>query len=640
MAEKLLERKPRKVAPRKNPAEETKKVVLVGTYKGKQLELWPGYYNYPIGEDEFSAAKAKSAKKGGVQSANFSTSQPFSLSAFQRVNELWLFQGAKAGRFYSAEFVGIFTREELKERFGYPATGKAHGERYALYKTSKTEIYNPASGLAEAVIVRTADFAKRSPKIAREIKAYLESPERSDPVAAKLVPRILTEVPRETLRVCEAAVQMTFWPMLINPAKSDFPALSASRPVAIDLFAGCGGLSLGFEQAGFDIVAAVEIDPIHAAVHEYNFPRCKTICADVKNISGKDICSLAHIGNRDVDIVFGGAPCQGFSMIGKRALDDPRNQLIGHYLRIVSDIRPKYCVLENVKGLTVGKHAQFLAELIEELKKIRYKVLLPYRVLNAADYGVPQNRERLFLIAAREDQRLPEYPQPQKEHVTIADAISDIPDADMYEGLLSDDSVHVKWATKRAYARQLRGLCEDETNYGYERRFDKDRLTASCRTIHGAISKDRFLSAPQGETEPHSRFFKLSWDGQSNTLRAGTDSARGGFTSPRPIHPTLPRVITVREAARIHSYPDWFRFNKTKWHGFREIGNSVPPRLARAVGSMILKALGLRPSKPKIVLETGNESLLEFDMRSAAEYFGVPRNVIAQRKRKNDGEKN
>jgi DNA (cytosine-5)-methyltransferase 1 len=592
------------------------RIVLVGTYKGDQLTDWRGWYNYPI-SDEDKITDAEAAK----------------------ITELWLFKGTKAERRYKAEFVGVKTRDELIRDYGYPAKGKAHGEKYLLFKAAY--MYRHKADVpeeAQRVIVRTKDFA-RSPKIRKQLKAYLESPDRNDPDLAKCLPEIITKLRPDQLRVCEAAVQMSFLPMLINPAKCNFPVFNGGRPIAVDLFAGCGGLSLGFEQAGFDIVAAVEIDPIHAAVHEYNFPRCKTICADIKNISGKDICRLAHIENREVDIVFGGAPCQGFSMIGKRALDDPRNQLIGHYLRVVSDIRPKYCVLENVKGLTVGKHAQFLSELIDELKKIHYKVLLPYRVLNAADYGVPQNRERLFLIAAREDQKLPVYPQPQKERVTIGDAISDIPDADMYEDLLSDDSVPVKWETKREYAKQLRGLCQDETNYGYERRFDKDRLTASWRTIHGAISKDRFLAAPQGETEPHSRFFKLSWDGQSNTLRAGTDSARGGFTSPRPIHPTLPRVITVREAARIHSYPDWFRFNKTKWHGFREIGNSVPPRLARAVGSMILTALGLKPSKPKITLETGDESLLEFDMRSAAEYFGVPRTVIAQRKRKNDGEK-
>lgn len=409
---------------------------------------------------------------------------------------------------------------------------------------------------------------------------------------------------------------------------------TAGRPVAVDLFAGCGGLSLGFEQAGFDVAAAVEIDPVHAAVHEYNFPYGTTICADIRDLSGDDIRRRAKLGDRDVDVVVGGAPCQGFSLIGKRALDDPRNQLIRHYLRIVRDIRPKYCVLENVKGLTVGKHKGFLSELVDELGKAGYDVLLPYRVLNAADYGVPQNRERLFLVAARKGQRRPVYPAPSGVRVTVREAISDLPDAEGFDELLCEEAVSAKWDTTERYARQLRGLDDDASDYGYRRRFDRDRLTASLRTNHGEISRERFLAAPQGGTEPHSRFFKLAWGGRSNTLRAGTDSARGGFTSPRPIHPELPRVITVREAARIHSYPDWFRFNKTKWHGFREIGNSVPPRLARAVGASIIAALGAEPRRPTATLETGGEELLGFDMRNAADHFGVPRNVIAQRTRK------
>ena len=114
-------------------------------------------------------------------------------------------------------------------------------------------------------------------------------------------------------------------------------------------------------------------------------------------------------------------------------------------------------------------------------------------VLNAADYGVPQNRERLFLIAAREDQKLPIYPKPNGTRTTIQDAISDIPDADQYECLLSDDSVAVKWKTEKTYAKQLRGQSLDDTNFGYERAFDADRLTSSMRTIHGAISRERFF---------------------------------------------------------------------------------------------------------------------------------------------------
>ncbi|TVR67209.1 MAG: DNA cytosine methyltransferase, partial [Candidatus Competibacteraceae bacterium] len=137
------------------------------------------------------------------------------------------------------------------------------------------------------------------------------------------------------------------------------------------------------------------------------------------------------------------------------------------------------------------------------------------------------------------------------------------------------------------------------------------------------------------KVEPVSRFLKLPPHGLCNTLRAGTDSARGAFTSPRPIHYRFPRVITVREAARLHSYPDWFRFHATKWHGFREIGNSVPPLLGRAVAGEILKTLGRSVEKPEqpLLLGQGNEGLLTFGMSEAAAYFGVPADTIAQRTR-------
>lgn len=188
---------------------------------------------------------------------------------------------------------------------------------------------------------------------------------------------------------------------------------TGTRPIGIDLFAGAGGLSLGFEQAGFDIEASVEIDPIHCATHEFNFPNSKAICASVVDMTGAEIrrrAGLADLGSADIDVVFGGAPCQGFSMMGKRALDDQRNQLVFHYVRLVGELRPKYCVFENVKGLTLGKQVQFLDELIVALGVAGYKVLLPYRVLNASDFGVPQDRRRLFLIGAREDQAMPSYP--------------------------------------------------------------------------------------------------------------------------------------------------------------------------------------------------------------------------------------
>lgn len=411
--------------------------------------------------------------------------------------------------------------------------------------------------------------------------------------------------------------------------------MALDRPIGIDLFAGAGGLSLGFEQAGFTIAGAVEIDLVYCAIHEYNFPNTKMICSSVVDVTGEQIRRLIGLEDQDIAVVFGGAPCQGFSMIGKRAIDDPRNQLVFHFVRLVMELSPKYCVFENVKGLTVGMHKQFLGEVIEALEQSGYKVLKEYEVLNAAKFGVPQDRKRLFLIAARQDQILPVYPEPTGS-VTVSEAISDLPNADNFRELETGDSVQISFATKAEYAQRLRGIIVDPKDFSYPRIFDPNLLTSSLRTVHSMQSQQRFLQTLPGETEKISRFRKLPLDGVCNTLRAGTDSARGAFTSPRPIHPVFPRVITVREAARLHSYPDWFRFHATKWHGFRQIGNSVPPLLGRAIASEIMKVLKISPQRPRQLVKLGDEGLLLMTMKDAAQYFNVPNNVIAQRLRKSN----
>ncbi len=404
------------------------------------------------------------------------------------------------------------------------------------------------------------------------------------------------------------------------------------RPIGIDLFAGAGGLSLGFEQAGFDVAAAVEIDPIHCATHKFNFPSCVTICSSVIDIDGFAIRRKAGLGKKDIDVVFGGAPCQGFSLMGKRALDDPRNELVHHFVRLVLELNPRYFVFENVKGLTIGQHKQFLYEIIEAFQDGGYRVMSNYSVLNAADYGVPQDRRRLFLFGARKGESLPSYPK-SRGAVTVWDAIGDLPEAENFPELFKKDWVRAEFDTPSAYARKLRRLDNKSSHYGYDRDFDRDVLTSSLRTEHSALSRQRFADTPHGETEPVSRFFKLDPKGVSNTLRAGTNSDRGAFTSPRPIHPHTPRCITVREAARIHSYPDWFRCHVTKWHGFRQIGNSVPPLLAQAVAGKIMEAMEVKPIRPKESLKLGDERLLGVSMAEAALLFGVSNTVIPKRKR-------
>ena len=408
-------------------------------------------------------------------------------------------------------------------------------------------------------------------------------------------------------------------------------------------------MSLGFEQAGFDVVAAVEIDPIHCATHEFNFPKSVVIPKSVVGLSGAEIRLRAGIGSREIDCVFGGAPCQGFSLIGQRVLDDPRNRLVREFVRIVSELNAKSFVFENVKGLTLGKHKEFLRELVIAFEAAGYSVQLPWKVLNSANFGVPQNRERLFVMGVRSGFPLPVYPRPHsapssqknapegvKAGPTVAEAIGDLPDADAFVELVSADKVKTgKFGRPSDYAAELRCMAENSWHHSYLREWRPDILTSSARTEHTEISKRRFSETPQGKAEPISRFYRLSGDGVCNTLRAGTDGSRGAFTSPRPIHHKFSRCVTVREMARLHGFPDWFRFNVTKWHGARQIGNSVPPPLARAVAGQIIEALAVLPTRPDEVLRLGDEKLLHFDLTQAAAHFAIE--VPKQRRDKKSG---
>jgi DNA (cytosine-5)-methyltransferase 1 len=446
------------------------------------------------------------------------------------------------------------------------------------------------------------------------------------------------------------------------------------RPIAVDLFAGAGGLSLGLEQAGFDVAASVEYDPVHAAAHEFNFPRTSVLCADISELTPAKLRASIRTGlaahGRDpnawdgqVDLLAGGPPCQGFSLIGKRLVDDTRNRLVFHFMRLVLAIRPRYFAMENVPGMTTGGHASILDALVAEFEQAGYR--FPdepggkYRVLNAADFGVPQERHRLFLIGTREDlsciarapeptaRSVPKRPDETSERPpsptgpslptgpTVWDAIGDLPNPNAFPSLLRGDEVQLSQARLAAiegaassYVRRLRDLDLDPQDFSYPRNWDRSRLTASLRTEHTEDSVGRFRATACGTTEPTSRFYRLHPQGLCNTLRAGSGSERGAFTSPRPLHPYNPRVLSNREAARLHSFPDWFRPHATKWHGFRQIGNSVPPLLARAIGAQIAAALGSAPRRPNASIDLGELRLLSLPMSQAAEHFGADKAAI------------
>jgi DNA (cytosine-5)-methyltransferase 1 len=315
--------------------------------------------------------------------------------------------------------------------------------------------------------------------------------------------------------------------------------------------------------------------------------------------------------------------------------------------------------MENVPGMARGGHAGILHKLIAEFEAAGYR--FPdedekrHRILNAADFGVPQERNRLFLIGTREDQatiakppapsvrpvpkRSTELPERVDSELpagpTVWDAIGDLPNLNRFASLFASDATRLSHSAiemmERAassYVRRLRGLEDDHTDLSYPRDWDPQRLTSSMRTEHTEKSIRRFKATKPGETEPVSRYYKLDPDGLCNTLRAGSGSERGAFTSPRPLHPHLPRVLSNREAARLHSFPDWFRLHTTKWHGFRQIGNAVAPLVGRAVGRQVIVALNTKPLKPVELVALGDSWLLRLTMRGAAAHFQVGRDAI------------
>lgn len=289
--------------------------------------------------------------------------------------------------------------------------------------------------------------------------------------------------------------------------------------------------------------------------------------------------------------------------------------------------------------------------MIETFQTAGYDVVEKTEVLNAANYGVPQSRERLFLLGVKRGETLPVYPDPTTSKTgagneaglpdapTVSDALDDLPDAEGFSSLRHRDWVATKrFGEPSDYAAKLRCLTQDAWGFGHPRDWSPTLLTSSMRTNHTPISRRRFNETRSGKVEPISRLYKLDPQGISNTLRAGTDASRGAFTSPRPIHPRHDRCITVREMARLHGFPDWFRFHQTKWHGARQIGNSVPPPLARAVAAQVLIALGIAPSLSSLTLALGDGALLTMDLSAASRYWNV-QNPIGRRDRKSGDRK-
>jgi DNA (cytosine-5)-methyltransferase 1 len=418
-------------------------------------------------------------------------------------------------------------------------------------------------------------------------------------------------------------------------------------PRLLNLFAGAGGLALGFEQAGVVIAGAVEPDPVHAATFKRNFPNAAVLCAPV---------SREHVhkfvGGDQFDIVAGGLPSSAFSYGGRRDPDDDRRQLLDRFIDVVGAIQPAMYAVEAVPGVLARANASQLRLALERLGRVGYATPQIWN-LDAADFALPQTRLRVWIVGIkdtvdpptapaatvipvhRRPAGLPVLPRDGKEvGPTVWDAIGDLPDPNEYVELRTGDRMRKPTALPNPseWAAPLTSL----TPIGHSppRQVDGEMLTASQATAHAMSSVWRFAETLPGTAEPVSRFYRLHPEGLSRTLRAGTGRDRGSFTGPRPLHPHQPRVITVREGARLQGFPDWFGFSATKWHGFHQVGASAPPPVARAVAERIVDALGLPAACPS-ARPVPDESLLFLDLTRAARRLGAT--VLPQPRRRGVG---
>jgi len=350
-----------------------------------------------------------------------------------------------------------------------------------------------------------------------------------------------------------------------------------------DIFAGCGGFSLGAHMAGIETCLAIDVDPILSSSFERNFPRTKLIRRDVHRVPSAEL--LRRAGS-EIDGIVGGPPCQGFSEIGRRDSRDPRRLLIGDFFRLVRKSRPRFFVMENVRGLLFEENRSLLSRHLDLLAK-HYTIFGPC-IIEASDFGAATRRPRMFVIGIEQPrsktsffEELARFEQPPS---TVRDAISDLRRAIFSH----EDRWGMEWWQYQdrdrvsVYARRARiGRGGRPLTY----------VSGHQRTCHLQETAKRFASIVPGEQDRIGKHHRLKWSGQSPTIRAGTGADRGSYQSVRPIHPAEPRVITPREAARLQGFPDWFEFHPTTWHSFRMIGNSVSPIVSRAVLGAVAQCL-------------------------------------------------
>lgn len=341
----------------------------------------------------------------------------------------------------------------------------------------------------------------------------------------------------------------------------------------IDLFCGCGGLSYGFEKAGYNILLGIDNDKKALETFELNHNNSKSICGDITKITYEsDIKPL--IKGKTIDVIIGGPPCQGMSLSGPRKFEDPRNRLYLSYIRLVKEIQPRAFVIENVPGLVGLFGGRIKDSIIQKFTDMGYDI--QYKILCAADYGVPQNRKRVVFVGVKEGDF--KYPPISEYQINCEMALSDLPPL---ENEIGTEKAEYITEPQNAYQRLMREDSDVVRNHIAANHSDKVKKIISLVPDGG-----NYKDLP--EEYRNSRNFHVAWTRFASDKPAPTIDTghRHHF------HYKYNRVPTVRECARLQSFPDDFIFLGNKTEQFRQVGNAVPPLMAQCIAKQLKKVLG------------------------------------------------
>lgn len=357
---------------------------------------------------------------------------------------------------------------------------------------------------------------------------------------------------------------------------------------AIDLFCGAGGLSEGLRQAGFDVRAGSDFNEAAGATFERTHGTAKFLGGPIQDLAVDDFLRASKLRVGELDVLTGGPPCQGYSVYNhKRGMDDARSTLFREYLRIVEGLSPRWVVMENVTGITSAGNGAALHAIIEGFTKLGYRI--EWRVLRAEEYGVPQERRRFVFMGNRTGEPIvwpePTHGRDLQPLVTVFDAISDLPLLHNGESAMGHDYTS---APRSAYQAELREGSKGVFNHAAPRLASINMQRMKHIPQGGSWRDVPVELLPRGmraarRCDHTKRYGRLQWDRQSSTILTKCDIHWGAY-----IHPEQDRSLTVREAARFQSFPDWFVFEGSQTEQFVQVGNAVPPILGRQLGLALL----------------------------------------------------